>query len=353
MEEIITNIHIHTRYSDGKKLHHEIAEDAINACLDAIIITDHNIYVKGFDGYYARGNQKVLVIVGEEIHDKNRVPQKNHMLVMGNNKSHARYSKSPQELIDSVNAVGGLTFIAHAYDPELAVFGEDDLSWEDWSISDYTGLELWNNLSEFKIRVNNFLQAAFYAFFPAYLAKEPPFQIRKIWDLLLAEGKKVVAIGGTDAHTLVYHFGPFSKTVFPYSYHFKTINTHILVENRLTGDAKMDSKQILAALKKGNAFIANDSVKSARGFRFYATVNEKSYPMGEAVPFKDNMILTAEIPANADFILLKNGNPVLNKQKCQFITYNVETPGWYRIECYRNYLLERRGWIFSNPIYIQ
>lgn len=142
MQEIITNIHIHTCYSDGKKLHREIAEDAINAGLDAIIITDHNIYVKGFDGYYSRGNKKVLVIVGEEIHNKNRVPQKNHVLVMGINESHARYAKSPKVLINSINAVHGLSFIAHPYDPELPAFGEDDLSWEDWSISGYTGLEL-------------------------------------------------------------------------------------------------------------------------------------------------------------------------------------------------------------------
>ena len=212
MEEIITNIHIHTSYSDGRKLHREIAEDAIKVGLDAIIITDHNIYVKGFDGYYARGDQKVLVIVGEEIHDKNRIPQKNHMLVMGINESNARYAKSPQELINSINAVHGLSFIAHPYDPELPAFSEEDLSWEGWSISDYTGLELWNNLSEFKIRVSKIPQAIFYAFFPASLAKEPPIEIRKVWDFLLAKGKKVVAIGGSDAHTLVYHFGPFKKS---------------------------------------------------------------------------------------------------------------------------------------------
>lgn len=190
-------------------------------------------------------------------------------------------------------------------------------------------------------------------FFPAFLAKEPPIQIRKVWDSLLAQGKKVVAIGGTDAHTLVYHFGPFSKTVFPYSYHFKTINTHILVENKLSGDAKTDSQQILAALKKGNAFIANNSVKSARGFRFYAAVGKKTCNMGEEAPFKDGLILSAELPADAECVLLKDCKPLIQNQECRNIYYSVESPGIYRIECYRRHLLEKRGWIFSNPIYIR
>lgn len=205
----------------------------------------------------------------------------------------------------------------------------------------------------YTIRVSKIPQAIFYAFFPAFLAKEPPIEIRKVWDSLLAEGKKVVAIGGSDAHTLVYRFGPFKKTVFPYSYHFKTLNNHILVENELTGNANEDSKQILTALKKGNAFIANDSVKSARGFRFYTAANENSHIMGEELSFKDGITLTVELPSDAECVLLKDGKPVLRKQKCSQITYSVESTGCYRIECYRRYLFERRGWIFSNPIYIR
>jgi len=353
MEEIITNIHIHTLYSDGKKLHREIAEDAIRAGLEAIIITDHNIYAKGFDGYYSINGRKVLVIVGEEIHDKTRIPQKNHMLALGINDSHAKFAKSPQELVNSINKINGLSFIAHPYDPELLAFDEEDLSWVDWSVSGYTGLEFWNNLSEFKIRVSSIPQAVFYAFFPAFLAKEPPIQIRKIWDALLAEGKKVVAIGGSDAHTLIYNFGPFRKTVFPYNYHFRTINTHILIDNKLSCDAIKDSKIILEALKKGNAFIANDRIKRGQGFRFSLIANGKTFIMGDEVDFKDGLILTATLPDEAECILLRDGEPVLNIQKCRQISYSVITPGCYRLECYRKHLFERRGWLFSNPIYIR
>ncbi len=52
MEELIANIHIHTRNSDGKRLHCEIAEDAIKAGIDVILISDDNMFVNEFEEYY-------------------------------------------------------------------------------------------------------------------------------------------------------------------------------------------------------------------------------------------------------------------------------------------------------------
>ncbi len=353
MQELITNIHIHTRYSDGRKLHREIAEDAIKAGLDAIIITDHNMYVKGFDGYTNINGQRVLVIVGEEIHDKNRTPQKNHLLALGINRSHTRYANSPQELINSIKQAGALSFIAHPYDPELRAFKEDDLSWEDWTISGFTGLEIWNNLSEFKVRVKGIPSAVFFGLFPEFLAKEPPVQILRRWDALLSRGKKAVAIGGSDAHTLKYNFGPFRKTVFPYSYHFKTINTHVMINNELTGDAKEDTAMIIDALGKGHAYVANDMLSSGKGFRFNLEKSGEKWMMGDEVDLREGQILTATLPAEAECVLLRDGEPVYKNLKCRQVTFPVKTRGCYRLECYRRFLFERRGWLFSNPIYIR
>ena len=75
--------------------------------------------------------------------------------------------------------------------------------------------------------------------------------------------------------------------------------------------------------------------------------------MGDEVNFKETMYLTVEIPFDAEVILIKNGESVLHKQKCSHIKYKVQSPGVYRVECYRKQLFERRGWIFSNPIYIR
>ena len=52
MHEIIVNLHMHTRYSDGSGTHKDIAEAAMKTGLDAVIVTDHNVLVQGLEGYY-------------------------------------------------------------------------------------------------------------------------------------------------------------------------------------------------------------------------------------------------------------------------------------------------------------
>src|SRR5512146_3045903 len=170
MPELITNLHMHTTYSDGSGTHQEIAQAALQAGLDVVIVTDHNVFPQGLEGYHRQGERRLLMLVGEEIHDPTRDPQKSHLLVMGAGRDLATYAPRPQNLIDQVYKAGGLCFIAHPYDPELKAFGEDDISWVDWDVRGYTGIELWNSFSEFKNVVHGWPEAFFYVFFPRYLA---------------------------------------------------------------------------------------------------------------------------------------------------------------------------------------
>ena len=70
MPEIVVNLHMHTRYSDGTGSHADIASAALRAGLDAVIVTDHNVLVQGIEGYVRQGRRRVLVLVGEEVHDQ-------------------------------------------------------------------------------------------------------------------------------------------------------------------------------------------------------------------------------------------------------------------------------------------
>ena len=83
MHEIVVNLHMHTRYSDGSGTHKDIAAAALKAGVDVVIVTDHNVLVQGFEGYYKEKNKKILMLIGEEVHDQARDPQKNHLLVFG------------------------------------------------------------------------------------------------------------------------------------------------------------------------------------------------------------------------------------------------------------------------------
>ena len=172
MHETIVNLHMHTRYSDGSGLHKDIAAAALKAGVDVVIVTDHNILVQGFEGYYKEKSKTVLMLIGEEVHDQARDPQKNHLLVFGANREMATFAENPQNLINQVRETGGLAFLAHPDDPEAKAFNETDISWEDWSVQNYTGIELWNALSELKTVVPTKLHGAFYAFFPAFVPVE-------------------------------------------------------------------------------------------------------------------------------------------------------------------------------------
>lgn len=352
MHEIVINLHMHTTYSDGLGSHEDIASAAVLAGLDAVIVTDHNIWVKGIEGYKNRGKQRVLMLIGEEVHDQARYPQKNHLLVIGAESELATYAKDPQKLISKVGLSGGLSFLAHIFDPESKTFGEEDLSWVSWDVRDYTGIELWNGLSEYKSHLTGYYPAIYYAFQFAKVAYGPPKKSLAKWDELLSEGKKVVAVGGSDAHQLIGKLGPFKRIIFPYIKHFQTINNHVLISNPLSGNVAEDKKMIYKALRDGNVFIANDLPHSTKGFRFTAKTSDGEVSQGSTISVKDCSHLKIEIPLGVECNLLKDGKVEHSSKNRKSIVYHVKQSGIYRVECFIKYKGKRRGWIYSNPIYI-
>ena len=351
MHELVINLHIHTNYSDGNGLHSEIAHAAIDAHLDAIIITDHNVLVQELDGYINNNGQKTLLLVGEEVHDQGRNPQKNHLLVFGISEEVATFAENPQELINHVKNNGGLSFIAHPIDPELPLFNESNISWEDWKIKGFTGIELWNGLSELKTTVKNRFGALIMAFFPELIAQGPLPETLGIWDSLLNKRQRVVAIGGSDSHAIPMRMGPIRRTIFPYKFHFSAINTHLLTTISLSGNHIIDSGIIYQSLANGNAFIGYDLPASTRGFRFSAQSNGKEVIMGDEIELDGSITLQVHIPGKAETSLLKDGE-IIKKSRNENLVFVTNEPGVYRVEVHRNYLGMKRGWIYSNPIYI-
>jgi hypothetical protein len=353
MHELITNLHLHTTYSDGSGTHAQIAKIAMECGIDVLLVTDHNVLVKGIEGYHHAGSKKVLLLIGEEIHDQTRSPQKNHLLVFNAGKELSIHARNPQFLIDQVRKADGLSFIAHPNDPPLRMFGEDDITWDDWSVSGYTGIELWNGFSELKTIVHSRLEGIFYAYFPRMIAHGPiPATLTK-WDELLSKGKKVVAVGGSDAHAMHKKLGPLRRTLFPYSFHFHTINTHILTEEPLSGELIPDRKMVFDAFRQGRAFIGYDLPHPTRGFHFSAQGKEKTAWMGDEIPLGGGITLQVRIPIRAECRLVKDGKSLKVWKNRDICTFIANQPGAYRVECYLPYLGKQRGWIFSNPIYIR
>lgn len=352
MYEIILNLHMHTRYSDGNGTHIEIAQAAMRAGLDAVIVTDHNVLVDGPAGYIQQADRRVLLIVGEEIHDQTRKPQKDHLLVFGARREMATYAYDPQLLVDTVTNAGGLAFIAHPVNPAVPFQGEADISWVDWEVQGFTGIELWDFFSDFRAQLKTKLHGIYFAYLPNRIVRGPlPAAIHR-WDELLLRGKKVVAVGGSDAHAYRMHLGPLHRVVFPYEFHFRAINNHILLPQPLGSDAQSDTSLIMEALRQGHCYIGYDLPASTRGFSFTAHGLQQTAQMGDEIDHKGGITLKIRLPRRAECALLKNGEILRSWQNRDLCTYITTEPGVYRVEVYIHYQGRKRGWIYSNPVYV-
>jgi hypothetical protein len=353
MPEIILNLHIHTVHSDGTGTHQDVAEAALDCGIDVVLVSDHNKLVQDQEGYRTRGEKRVLMLIGEEIHDNHTPARNNHLLVFGTGQELAGLAADTQQLVDKTNQLGGLTFIAHPIDPAAPQFNQGDFSWDKWDVTGFTGIELWNGFSEFKTRLKNIPAALWYAHLPKLIARGPIPETLAIWDRLTRAGKQVVAVGGSDAHAMHASLGPIKKTLFPYQFHFKSVNTHLLLPTELTGDFEVDQGLIYQALRAGHNFVGYDLPVPTTGFRFFAEVSETQAIMGDEIPFQEGISLQIKLPHRGECHLIKDGKLLRkwrNQSSCEF---DVTAAGIYRVEVFRSHLGRRRGWIYSNPIYIR
>jgi hypothetical protein len=272
--------------------------------------------------------------------------------VVGADREMAQYASNLPLLIENIRSANGHAIIAHPYDPEAPAFNESDISWQDWDTNGIHGIEIWNGLSEFKSLLRSKFHAIYYAYNPNRIASGPFTQVLKKWDEILVSGKKVFAVGGSDAHALKIRLGPIRKTIFPYKWHFQGINTHLLLPSELTGELVEDKKLIYDALSKGNSFIGYDLPAKTKGFRFTGNSLQGNVSMGEESSARGGITFQIRLPRPAECVLVYNGRIIKTWQNREVISHITTEPGVYRVEAYINYLGKRRGWIFSNPIYV-
>jgi hypothetical protein len=247
---------------------------------------------------------------------------------------------------------GGIAFLAHPTDPAAPAFNEDDLSWVDWDIRGYHGLELWNFMSEFKSLLADKARAVFYAYNPSMVASGPFPPVLTRWDQLLLEGRQVSVIGGSDAHGTPMSMGPLRRIIFPYSFLFQAVNTHVLIPEALSGDVQRDRERIFSAIRRGQSFVGYDLPASTRGFRFIAQGEHGEIGMGESLKIRFGVTLQVSVPRPAYIRLIHAGQELQRWDGALTAVHTVTQPGAYRVEVQINYRGKQRGWIYSNPIYL-
>ncbi len=351
--EYVGNMHMHTPYSDGNLYHADIARVAIGAGLDFIIVTDHNVLVKDVEGYYSDGSGRhVLLLTGQEIHNRTQHPESNHMLVIGADRDLVDHSYDPQELIDAVREAGGMCFIAHPYDPDAPVINEGPIRWTAWDAEGYTGVEIWNWMSAFKKHLTSRSLAIKMIYNSDHGVTAPPEEALRRWDELLAEGRRVVGVAGSDAHGSRFKIGPFEREVFSYGFLFRRVNIHVLATRPLSGKWEEDAALIYEAMREGRVFIADHSVGDPRGFRFSGFGQKIGATMGGEVKLGHGATLQVIVPRPALIRIILNGKVIAEEPSGDALSYTADRAGAYRAEVWLRRKGGLRGWIFSNPIYV-
>jgi hypothetical protein len=346
--EYVGNLHIHSRYSDGAGSVSEIARSAKKADIDFIILNDHEHMTDSLhlnnEGIY----DGVYVVMGLEIGLRYH-----HYLTFALSEMVRGKGLGPQEVIDLVNRKGGFGFLAHPFEKGMP-FREKSVAytWNDLSVTGYTGICIWNFSSRWKERVKGPLHGFFFLLFKARTLKGPSRKTLSFWDRQCQQ-RLVVAIGGSDAHGAWFRWGRFKFVPLSYEYALNSINVHLLLETPLSNDFSESKEQIVGALREGRLFIAHENLKSAAGFRFFYRDEKGSrLAMGEAAPFKRGNLLV-EAPARGEIRLVKDG-ALLRKWTGMRASFRVDERGVYRVAVYRRVpFFGLRPWIFSNPIYLR
>jgi hypothetical protein len=168
------------------------------------------------------------------------------------------------------------------------------------------------------------------------------------WDRLCRR-RRVVAIGGLDAHQIGKRIGPFVPLrLMGYHRSFRFLRTHVLCCEPPTGELEHDRGQVYDALRDGRCYLAMDSLGPPAGFAFAAG----SLPMGSEAAAGEHT-LRAAVPAAADLRLLRDGEPVATAESATELVRDVREPGVYRVEARRRSHGRSRTWIVSNPIYLR
>ena len=335
MHDVACVMHVHSTYSDGTATPDEIAAAARAAGADAVFITDHDTLAARDAGWEGR-HHGVLLVIGTEIS-----PKGGHFLAFGLDREVRHDGLSEEEICTRVREAGALGFPAHPFSSGSAIsrrIGRPH-PWRSIDTCDVTGIELWSLVTECAERCSTVRELLAFLRDPEAAIDRPPARNLAEWDRL-CRSRRVVAIGGLDAHQSGLRIGGRAFSPHPHDRLFRTLRTHVLTEAEPTADALLD------ALREGRCYLAVDSLADARGFRFWAEGESKVGMGGEAGA--GQWTLHARLPAEAELTLLRDGRRI-QRTHARSLERRVDGDGVFRVEA----ALRDRTWILSNPIYLR
>ncbi|MCX6544475.1 MAG: CehA/McbA family metallohydrolase [Acidobacteria bacterium] len=344
--------HVHSKASDGTGTMEEIAAAAGRAGLNFVIVTDHGdaFRTPAPPRYYGR----VLCIDATEISTTD-----GHYVAIGLGTPPYRLAGEGRDVVEDVARLGGFGVAAH---PDS---GRESLRWNEWD-APFDGIEWLNGDSQLR-------EISAWQFFPILIqyAVRPaetllsrfirPQRALDRWDQLTAR-RRVVALAASDAHArlgLRNTGDPYGEALYlklpTYEAVFRAFCLNVEVDAGPTGDAAIDARSILYALRNGRVFTTMSGRAAPANLQFTAWSATAATRQGGALPLDRGVMLraSANMPPGGALVLLKNGKIVQEGQGGE-IRFATDQPGVFRVEARLSAASgsDALPWLLSNPIYV-
>ena len=309
MEEILCSIHNYTKFSGNGISFYDLAQSALSCGLDAVFVTDRNVYPQGHDQYYYKEGKRLLLYCGEELFDPLNEGA-GHYLSIGIEREQFNL-----KIFEPANEIRIRTDMTNDAGPFRFV--------EIMNAQDLLSKDLSEGLNKTTERL-------------------------KLLDAQMGTGFRVTVVAGTCSYALL------NDKKHSYAELFSTVMNHIYTKEPFTGELRHDKDLVMRSMRNGNLYCAIDGLCDAKGFMFSAegeTPEDTAFP-GDSIHMKNSVTFKNQTPAECTCRLFRNGECVREWHRCRQVPYNVYEPGVYRVECHlvrrnREYL-----WICSNPIYV-
>lgn len=358
--------HLHTNRSDGSGSLDEVALAAARAGLDFLVVTDHGNGTSPREPAHYRSG--VLLIDGIEISTTG-----GHYVALGMPAAPYPLAGDPTDVVEDVARLGGLGIAAHPDSPKRA------LRWRAWD-APIDGFEWLNADTEWRDESRWRLARVLlqYPLRPvesvATLFSRPAPALER-FDAFGRAGRRVVVLGGTDAHARI---GPrglpddeetdgdagdgMTLHVPSYENTFRLVTLQATPSFPFSGQAVRDEALLLDAIRSGRVSTVVDGLAAGGRLEFYATRGAEIVQMGQRVPVDGPPMAyhaTVAAPPGGHVVLRRNGTVVAESTGLDLVHVvqsehlaEGERSAQYRIEV----LLDRASdgaslpWIVSNAI---
>jgi hypothetical protein len=315
--------HVHTNKSDGWGSLDTVAEEAAQAGLQFVVITDHNVMTPSDAGY----RKGVLIVQASEVSARY-----GHIVALGISREVTKAEREKDGL-NAIRDLGGKAVLAHPLHRRRP--------FNRWKREDWLGMEVvsGDTLLHQAVKPGNWWRLLLASLALPWdgaqamllIYAHPAAELRAFDEINSSRGRHHLLFCSVDAHGW-----PSYRSVF------EAFSMHVPV--KLTGDGAVDVAAVMAALTNGSASCVFDGV--APGWGISLALDEVR-PTGEGPPVSA-LRLDAPEGKGAHFQLFHDGQALgpIPPGIWSTGTDRPLEPGAYRVEG----TWEGRPWVLTNPV---